>query len=239
MAHDITTVEENSTYSATISPSSGYTLTGAEVTITMGNDDITNSAFSNGNINISNVTGNVVITVSAVVKQQSSDKTTFYGSQVTVGGVNTPDIELNYDRFFIVYKSGTGYADNALFNGSVVGHNYAVLYAGDYTGAVFGNNIGTTRDNCEVYVCDLSESSKEWVALSQTQIESITNGSTYDAYFENDITTKHTVYYWIAGTYVKTDVVISNENIYKVTYNGTNGDSVLVFAKNYNQSDYE
>lgn len=60
-----TNVNENTNYVATITPTNGYTLTGASVHITMGGTDITSTAYSNGTINISKVTGNIVITISA------------------------------------------------------------------------------------------------------------------------------------------------------------------------------
>ena len=59
-------VAENAEYSAIISPSLGYSLTGATVLITMNGVDITSTAYNNGNILITNVAGPVVITVSAV-----------------------------------------------------------------------------------------------------------------------------------------------------------------------------
>lgn len=61
-----TTAMINSSYSATITASSGYTLTGATVSVTMGGNDITSTAYSNGVITIASVTGNLVINVSAV-----------------------------------------------------------------------------------------------------------------------------------------------------------------------------
>lgn len=61
-----TSANEGSAYAATITPNSGYTLDGATVQITMGGTDITSSAYSNGAISIASVTGNVVITVTAV-----------------------------------------------------------------------------------------------------------------------------------------------------------------------------
>lgn len=66
------TVVENASYSGTIEASAGYTLTGATVSITMGNADITASAYSNGTISIASVTGNVVIAVTAVAVVLSS-----------------------------------------------------------------------------------------------------------------------------------------------------------------------
>lgn len=59
-------VNEESTYSATITADSGYTLDGAIVQITMGGTDITSTAYNNGTISIAEVTGNLVIMISAV-----------------------------------------------------------------------------------------------------------------------------------------------------------------------------
>ena len=56
-----TSVEKNSSYNATITADSNYRI--KNVTVTMGGVNITNTAYSNGRINISSVTGNVVITV--------------------------------------------------------------------------------------------------------------------------------------------------------------------------------
>ena len=56
-----TSVDKNSSYSANITANSNYRI--KTVTVTMGGVDITNTAYSNGRINISSVTGNVVITV--------------------------------------------------------------------------------------------------------------------------------------------------------------------------------
>lgn len=53
----------NESYSATITPNSGYTLT--TLTVTMGGVDITSTAVSGGTITIAAVTGDVVITASA------------------------------------------------------------------------------------------------------------------------------------------------------------------------------
>lgn len=60
-SNSATSVKEGTSYSATITASSGYRL--KSVTVTMGGVDITNTAYSNGRINISSVTGNIVITV--------------------------------------------------------------------------------------------------------------------------------------------------------------------------------
>lgn len=55
-----------SSYTTTIMAATGYTLTGATAMVTMGGVDITVSAYNNGVVNIAEVTGNIVISVSAM-----------------------------------------------------------------------------------------------------------------------------------------------------------------------------
>ena len=57
------TVDKNSSYTATLTANSGYTL--GTPTIVMGLTDITSTAYSNGVITINDVTGNIIITCSA------------------------------------------------------------------------------------------------------------------------------------------------------------------------------
>jgi len=57
-------VIEGRSYSATISPNDGLFI--RSITVTMGGEDITSSAVSGANINIANVTGDIVITAVAV-----------------------------------------------------------------------------------------------------------------------------------------------------------------------------
>ena len=56
-------VLEGDSYIATLTPTSGYEI--SSITVKMGNVDITSTVYSNGNINITNVTGNIVITAVA------------------------------------------------------------------------------------------------------------------------------------------------------------------------------
>lgn len=59
-----TTIEENSSYIATITASDGYKL--SNVTVTMGGTDISSTAVSNGVITINSVTGDLVITATTI-----------------------------------------------------------------------------------------------------------------------------------------------------------------------------
>ena len=60
------TVSNGNSYSATLTANSGYTMTGASVTVRMGGVDITSSVYSNGVISIDSVTGNLAIIATAI-----------------------------------------------------------------------------------------------------------------------------------------------------------------------------
>ena len=64
--NNIASVTPNSSYSATITADTNYTLEGATVSVIMGGIDITSTAYSNGVITIASVTGDVRISISAL-----------------------------------------------------------------------------------------------------------------------------------------------------------------------------
>lgn len=72
-----TSVEKNSSYSATITANSNYRI--KTVTVTMGGVNITNTAYSNGRINISSVIGNIVITVTTELVSSGGDDSNLDG----------------------------------------------------------------------------------------------------------------------------------------------------------------
>lgn len=86
-------VTEGTAYTATITANSGHEL--KTVTVTMGGTDITSSAVSGGNINIANVTGDIVITavaeeaveeiVNLIKTATNADGTPFVGTNGEVG----------------------------------------------------------------------------------------------------------------------------------------------------------
>lgn len=77
-------ITKNAPYSAIISASVGYTLTGATVSITMDGVDITSTAYNNGVISIASVTGALVITVTAVALTLSSISAVYTQGNVVV-----------------------------------------------------------------------------------------------------------------------------------------------------------
>lgn len=83
-----TTITQNNAYSAIITVDNGYTL--ENITVTMGGTDITSNVYSNGTINITNVTGDIVITGTAIhsntpTKVLTSISATYSGGTVVVG----------------------------------------------------------------------------------------------------------------------------------------------------------
>lgn len=65
-----TSVVSGSSYSATLTANTGYALD--TVTVTMGGTDVTSSVYSNGVINISSVTGAIVVTATATAESVSN-----------------------------------------------------------------------------------------------------------------------------------------------------------------------
>lgn len=66
----ISAVNENTSYSATLTVEEGYLIN--SITVTMGGVDVTNIVYSNGVITIDTVTGNIVITASAIINDNPS-----------------------------------------------------------------------------------------------------------------------------------------------------------------------
>ena len=68
-SNNTVSIEENASYTATLTANDGYTLDSPVITI--GGADVTNTVYNGGNINITSVTGNVVITCSATANSSS------------------------------------------------------------------------------------------------------------------------------------------------------------------------
>lgn len=83
-------VNANSSYTATITADTGYRLN--TTTITMGGNDITSTAYTNGSIFIESVTGDIVITASATESGEGTDTsevTWSFGTTDNAGNVST------------------------------------------------------------------------------------------------------------------------------------------------------
>lgn len=89
--NNATSVDERSSYTATISAMVGYTL--SSVTVTMGGVDITSTAYSNGVVSIASVTGNIVITATATSSASYTNLVDTYGytndKYISAGNLST------------------------------------------------------------------------------------------------------------------------------------------------------
>ena len=81
------TVEVGDSYTTTLTASTNYTLN--SVSVTMGGVDITSTSYSSGTVSIPSVTGNIVITATAVLAAQSISVT--YTQSGTVYDTDTLD----------------------------------------------------------------------------------------------------------------------------------------------------
>ena len=111
-------VEENASYTANLTPSEGYTLD--SVVVTMGGADITSEVCRDGVITISNVTGNIVITATANEETTSNnpfDNTTWIqGTRILATGVEYTN-QNNY--------SSSDYVDVTNFSSVTINANYS------------------------------------------------------------------------------------------------------------------
>lgn len=132
-SNSATSVEENTAYSATITADSGYTLTGATVSVTMGGTDITSSAYSNGTISIASVTGDIAITVVAAEEAwgtvEMNSAYSYGGGQAYSDGGETALNTANSKMTSASPINSTGVVRIRVTNDSG-----AALYAGPYIG---------------------------------------------------------------------------------------------------------
>ena len=90
-----TSIEENTSYNATITPNTGYKL--KTVTVTMGGTDITPSVVSGNTITITNVTGNIVITVTTEVDTDAVVGNVDSNNNISLTGLNAGAYTLKYE----------------------------------------------------------------------------------------------------------------------------------------------
>lgn len=79
-SNSATSVGYGESYTTTLTASTGYTL--STVSVTMGGVDITSTAYSSGTVSIASVTGNIVITATAILAAQSITATYTQGGTV-------------------------------------------------------------------------------------------------------------------------------------------------------------
>nr|DAU18197.1 MAG TPA: hypothetical protein [Caudoviricetes sp.] len=137
--NDMTSIEKNKSYSAKLTAYNGYTIN--SIVVTMGGTNITSTSVANNTINISKVTGNVIITASATL--------------TTTTTVPNPVFELNASNF----TSGANkWVDlvgdkSATINGTVQKVNGRVRFNGD---KYFLCNVSSLNLNSYTVVAKIS-----------------------------------------------------------------------------------
>lgn len=119
-------VTRGGAYSATITPSSGCSLYEADIVITMGGVDITNTAYSNGTISIASVTGDLSITVTCYAtiqwdKSKGRVPSSSDGIATTNTGIENSDMTEAFDSDKGIVVTGTG---SHLLRYDVAGYQY-------------------------------------------------------------------------------------------------------------------
>lgn len=118
-SNSATLVADGASYSATITANNGYSLTGATVSVTMDDTDITSTAYNNGTISIASVTGNLVITITAVAVILSSISAVYTqaGTVYTTDSLNS----LKSDLVVTAHYSDSSEAEVAAANYTLSG----------------------------------------------------------------------------------------------------------------------
>ena len=156
-------VEENSAYSATLTADEGYVLESA--TVTMGGTDVTADVYADGVVNITAVTGDVVISAVAVAESEAELLTNVVATGVTFAwnpdynqyilaakeGVNLYEYQVESGKTYALYISGLGqytnpYVTSSNFTSCTSENLFAVGVnkATDFTVGTHGNYTWNT-----------------------------------------------------------------------------------------------
>ena len=205
-SNEATTVELNGSYTTTLTADDGYVLD--TVTVAMDGEDITSSVYSNGTISISAVTGNVVITATAIVETPSTP-------------VN--QIPLSTDSTGAIYN-GTGYKENTRIGSDGTDRTGATgKYATGFIPVTVGDKLyfynceilqtGTGTDIYNHIVCYDSNKSRLGAVYLQNDISSL---HTFTKDENNNLTmfdtsnlNASTAFVRIVGNYIGADSVIT------------------------------
>jgi hypothetical protein len=150
-SNSATTIEENSSYTATITANDGYILN--DVTVTMGGTDITSTVVVNGVITISSVTGNITISANAI---ENVEKIDYTGKTLTVTGfrntgfhfitlisVDSDAIEGNTVKTVLKVSNISGGFKAQGFSSTGFGDNSGEVSNNSYSGQ-YGSNASPT-----------------------------------------------------------------------------------------------
>ncbi|MFR7364854.1 MAG: family 16 glycosylhydrolase [Terrisporobacter sp.] len=177
-------VDYGNSYSATITANSGYEIN--SLSITMGGVDITSTAFNNNEINISKVTGDLIISISAtetltisnISNLTQPEKSEFYIEYSTNIAVTKHEVSWDggntfYDKTSDVTANGTSYKFKHDNNGS----------AGTYSMAIRVTTAKGTTKTSNVFTVTLVDNNQlvftQYKRLNDGVIADTTDGKYY------------------------------------------------------------
>ena len=175
------TVNSGNSYTATLTPTSGYVFT--DVEIQMGGVDITATVYSDGTINIPNVTGNIVIYATATTNQLplavDTDGALYNGGQGWKAG-------------YRLNSSGAEVAQNGAFVTGFMPFKRGDIMALENVGLPANKSVANTSW-CYVTVYDANKN-KLYSNYSKDVMAASENNVTVDA---NNYVSQWTLNYWL------------------------------------------
>ena len=143
-SNNATTAFEESSYSATITASTGYTLMGATVSVVMGETDITSTAYDNGTISIASVSGNITITI---VAELNITPGVWYDLTPSMYTATRSDVTINSGGFIhqenVVTTSPETKYPEIMLDSRITGLDFDIDNTGAYTWLIMAG----TKDN--------------------------------------------------------------------------------------------
>ena len=189
-SNDVTSITEYSSYSATITASDGYTL--GDVTITMGGTDITSNAYSEGNINIESVTGNVIITANATeisklgVMELQSDGS-YQLSKVSIFNGVDDYIDTGI-QLFDTDKDFTVFLDFMNGEGNTTGNQNTILHCMEEQTPYYGLSIRSYEKHVKVDYYGKFDLNSIISNPTKLIITHTKNSNTINLYSDNNVT---------------------------------------------------
>lgn len=211
-SNSATSVAVNESYSATITPNSGYTLT--TLTVTMGGVDITSTAVSGSTISIASVTGDVVITAFAEAQASYTNlvRTSIDSNGSIYNGVGYLDGK---------YMSNGAPSSSADSNATITG--YIQINSTDTIGDVYRfKGVGEpTASHTRIAICNSSFATiNEKNSFLGSAIPSIFTLTTETA---SDGTTVY-----VATVNDKIQHYYSNAQYFRFSFDGTSGSNLVI-----------
>ena len=171
-------IENGQSYTTTLTASTNYTLN--SVSVTMGGVDITSTAYSSGTVSIPSVTGNIVITATAVA---DTARTFLYHFNDSIASSGNKDMGMtattpNYVEGYFGKAYNVASASNILYATGISSENLPVL-DGDFTIACWFK--AGTNAVCTVYRMAEYQSTSTTTNLLNTNTPTFHNGYSWQA----------------------------------------------------------